>query len=122
MKNQEKKIKDLESEIKGFAQSETVYLEKIKQLEEKLKSSEKKILELEEDFNSPLDIPIDLLFDVLPENEAINTLSRLSAKLHGRITENLTRLRNETGLLENNLEIFELNAKNISLGRNFKKS
>ena len=56
----------------------------------------------------------------MPIKDAQNLLVSLQNKLYGKLTERISKLKNETGILENNLEIFELNAKNLSLGRVFK--
>ena len=110
MKNaQDKKIENLEKENEKLKFDEEV--------------SKKKILELEsliEELSEPKILPIELIFDSMPIKDAQNLLASLQLKMHNKLTSRIASLKNETGILENNLEIFELNAKNLSLGRVFK--
>ena len=92
---------------------------KVIDLNEKIKELESKIEDLEDQLETP--IPIELVFDLLTEKDAINLVSKLQLKLHNRIKTRIDKLKNEIGLSENNLEVFELNLKNTSLGRVFKK-
>ena len=111
MTNQEKKIAQLEKENLNLKEENTKHSSKILELES-----------LVEELSEPKILPIELIFDSMPIKDAQNLLTSLQLKMHNKLTSRIASLRNETGILENNLEIFELNAKNLSLGRVFKTS
>ncbi len=85
------------------------------------KNQEDRIQELEDKIEQLLaPVSIDSVFDQLPIADEINLLSRLSLRLHGKITSEIEKKKAEIGILENRKDVIEYNASKLAQGKVFK--
>ncbi len=108
MTNIEKEVKNLKVQVEKLKEDEKAYIKKIEELESE-----------NESLQEPLSL--DKVINSLPIHDAVNVLTRLSHNTYGRAQERIQALRNETGLLENNIETMEMNAKHLSQGKIYKR-
>ena len=94
-------------------------IEKLKEANIILLESNEKLFEENELLKEPLDI--EKVFDSLPFHDSVNILAKFQANTFGRMNAEATRLENQAGLIRNNIEIMQLNAKHINEGRIYTK-
>ena len=94
----------------------------VEKLKLELKESLEQITKLEEE-NELLSEPVNIekVFDSLPFHDSVNILAKFQANTFGRMNAEATRLENQAGLIRNNIEIMQLNAKHINEGRIYTK-